>query len=150
MYSTAFLKICKFRMFPMKYSSCTYFLWNSQSNRVVLKDNVVKLGNSVYFMIYLLCTSTWATIRAFNLLLRNNENGKDDIYDDAFEPMDESRSILIALGHLMYSSSGVPLMVCALTRLMQKRKEFVLLANLTFDHLERYQGKSQQTILYSF
>lgn len=90
---------------------------------------------------YLLFTSSWATVRAFNLLRDNDKNGKDDIYDDTFEPLEESRAILIAMGHLMYSASGVLLLFCAMTRLMLKRKDFAYMMNLTLNHLERYQGK---------
>ncbi|CAL8147180.1 unnamed protein product [Orchesella dallaii] len=146
MISEKFLRVLKWRMSLMKYSSFTFICWDNKTNRMTLKKNVYSVFNCCYLITYLYCMSIVSTYFATGFIFPEPNNGIDDVFDEGYQPRDEELATLCGLAHLMYACACLGLMGNLYVLLLTKREEFVNYVTVSIDNSLRDQEKYKELL----
>ncbi|CAL8145258.1 unnamed protein product [Orchesella dallaii] len=139
MISPNFLRIVKWRMALMKFSHFTFISWESDTNRMVLKQNRYCIYNSCYLTLYMYAVGAISLYHAFEYISPEPENGESDVFDVDYKPRDEAFSILSGLAHLMYALACMGWAGAMEIVLITRGGEFVDFMNLAISGNLKYQ-----------
>ncbi len=141
MISTLWLKICRYRFFQFWFSFCSFLKWNSIENKFEFQNLCkYRVYNSIYVIAYFITSACIVVDFLVNHAFGGGANGKQDIFDVAFQSNDSDDKSLTNIVHTMYVAIEVLLIGCWI-RFVQMRSEYVFTANIQIRSIVNLQGK---------